>query len=860
MTGATPGAPRILVVDDDATSRGIARAALEAAGCVVSEAVDGLEALAVFDRATPDLVLLDVEMPGLDGLAVCRELRRRPAARYVPVVMVTGLDDLDSIEAAFAAGATDFIAKPVNWALLRHRVRYTLRAAEAMRDVGRSEEKFRLITESTSDFIALLDREGQRLYSSPSYRTVFGEAQLAGTDSFREIHPDDREQIRELFRATVQTGVGREGRYRWVLPDGSVRYLESRGSVIRDEAGEVARVVVLSRDVTERTRQEAKIVRLSRIGAVLSGINSAIVRIRERALLLQEACRIAVEQGHFVFAWVGLLDGDTRDIVPVASQGDGQGFLEVGRFSARDELGPSLSARVFSSLRPVVSNDIAADTQLRHGKEALARGFRSVVGLPLVVEGRAAGIMVLYSSVPGFFDAEEMRLLEDLAGDISFGLDHIEKEKAVHHLAYYDTLTGLPNRRLFQETLATLTETWRGAGKLAVVIVDVRGFHVVNDNLGRHAGDALLKAVAQRVRNNLSSADTLGRIGGDQFGLILHDVPHEATLGTLLERVFGVLRSPFHIDGESVRLSIKAGGALFPSATDGSTADELLINAESALKKAKASPEPYHFYTPHLNAAIANRVALEIALERALEAGQFTLLYQPKIDMRSGIATGLEALLYWNEPGRGLTSPARFIPVLEETGMILAVGRWVIGQAMADLRTLRARGHEATRIAVNVSPLQFRQKDFPGYLAAAMGGPADGLDIEITESVMMEDIEACVQVLWRLREMGIEVALDDFGTGYSSLSYVARLPATALKIDKSFVSGPGANPGRRAIVSSVVSLAHALGMKVVAEGVETQAQADMLRELRCDEMQGYLFGRPAPLADVCQLLEVPVAP
>ena len=656
-------------------------AVLEQAGFSVAQAADGEEALALFDSERPELVILDVEMPGMDGIEVCRRLRQRSDARHIPVVMATGLDDIASINAAYAAGATDFIPKPVNWGLMGHRVRYILRASQASRDLADSEEHFRLITESSSDFIAMLDRDGRRVYSSPSYRQHFGTDELAGTDSFREIHPEDRDEIRRVFRETVDTGVGREAAFRWVLGDGGVRYLESRGNVIRDEAGEVSRVVVVSRDVTERK----------------------------------------------------------------------------------------------------------------------------------------------------------------------------EKEREVEYLAYYDSLTGLHNRRFFLETLATLTETSRKGERLAVVVLDIRGFHVVNDNLGRQAGDALLKVVAQRLGSSLSAADTVGRIGGDQFGLILVDVPAEAQVAAIVERVMGALENPFDIGGESIRISTHAGASLFPA--DGASAGELLTHAEAALKKAKAGPDRCLFYAPHLNAALANRLALENALRRALERREFTLLYQPKVDLVTGRAASLEALLYWNDPAVGLVSPARFIPVLEETGMILAVGSWVVRQAIADLGTLRSRGHGSARIAVNVSPIQFRQKDFPAYLAEAMGshrGP--GLDIEITESVMMEDIESCVHVLWRLRELGIGVALDDFGTGFSSLSYIARLPATTLKVDKSFVGEMVADPGRLAIVKAVVSLAHALGMKVVAEGVETEEQAAILRSLACDEAQGYLHGRPAPLDEASRLL------
>jgi PAS domain S-box-containing protein len=303
----------VLVADDDATTRALTRAALEPVGFSVVEAADGAAALEAYGRLLPDLVILDVQMPRMDGISVCRALRARGDARHVPIMMATGLDDMESIDAAYAAGATDFVAKPVNWALLRHRVRYVMRSSDAARELGKSEQKFRLITESSSDFIAMLDRDGRRLYSSPSYRSLF-DTDLQGTDSFREIHPEDREMIREIFRATVDTGVGRDARFRWLLDGGDVRYIESRGNVIRDDSGAVSRVVVVSRDVTERTLQQDRIERLSRITAVLSGINSALVRIRDRTQLFDEACRIAVEHGHFSFAWVGWVHRDTGAI------------------------------------------------------------------------------------------------------------------------------------------------------------------------------------------------------------------------------------------------------------------------------------------------------------------------------------------------------------------------------------------------------------------------------------------------------------------------------------------------------------------------------------------------------------------
>jgi diguanylate cyclase (GGDEF)-like protein/PAS domain S-box-containing protein len=852
---------RVLVVDDESTSRLLTREALAASGFSVAEAEDGGGALSAFERTRPDLVLLDVDMPDMDGFSVCRKLREQPDARYVPVVMVTGRDDIDSINEAYAAGATDFIAKPINWALLAHRVRYILRASTAVRELRASEEKFRLITESSSDFIAMLDRDGRRLYNSPSYRALFGGIELLmGTDSFQEIHPEDRETVRRIFRETVETGVGQVARFRWVLKDGSMRFIESQGSVIQDEPGQVSKVVVVSRDVTERTRQQERIDRLSRITAVLSGINSAIVRIRDRKELLDEACRIAVDHGHFSLAWIGLLDRTTMELKPVASAGNDQGHLQLLQLSAREDApgGQGVAGRVVRSRKPVVSNDVATDGLLLFPKEAVARGFRAMVGLPLLVGADAVGVLTLYAAETGFFNEEEMRLLDELAGDVSFGLEYIEKEQELQHLAYYDALTGLPNRRLYQERLATLTEGSRpGSRKVAAVVVDVRGFHVVNDNLGRHAGDKLLRLIAQRLRENLRGSDTLGRIGGDQFGLILTDIANETQIGPLLEKIFAALAAPFPVNGELIRLTMKGGVTIFPTATDGAGADALLTNAEAALKKAKTSPEKYLFYAPHINAAIANRLVLENKLLRALEEQQFVLHYQPKVEAHTGRISGLEALLRWNDPEQGLVMPQPFIALLEETGMILEVGRWVLRQAAADFQRLRARGLSPPRIAVNVSSTQFLQKDFPGYVAAAIGDGGAGLDIEITESVLMENIEARIEALRQIGKTGIGIAIDDFGTGYSSLSYLARLPVNTLKIDKSFIAGMTTGPEKLAIVSAVISLAHTLGMKIVAEGVETQDQLKLLRLLKCDEIQGYLYSKAVPLEQIEAMLANP---
>ena len=865
-TGALTGRkPAALVVDDEATQLMLSRAALERVGFSVETADDPQAALVLADKIHFDVVFMDVDMPDMDGYALCSLMRSRPQTRYVPIVMVTGREDMDSIDQAYAAGATDFIAKPINWALLGHRARYILRSGNLVRDLVASEEKFRLITENISDFISMLDLDGTRIYNSPSFRRLFGGTDLTGTDSFAEIHPEDREAIRRILRETATTGAGSAAKYRLLLQDGSVRYIESEGSVIRDESGNITKVVVISRDVTERRAQQDKIDGLSRISSMLSGINSALVRIRDRQELFDEACRIAVQFGHFKLAWIGLVDPETGDIRAVASDGEEQDHIATLKLSARAEApgGRGMAGRAIRGKQAVVSNDISTDATPASSTEKLARGFRSMVVLPLMVGGEAIGIFVLYAVQPGVFNAEEMRLLEELAGDVSFGLDYMEQERRLHHLAYYDALTGLPNRSLFVERLGRLTDSARpSASKVAVVILDVRGFHIVNDNLGRHAGDTLLKLMADRLQQSVRAADTVSRIGGDQFGLILTEVSNESHVGQLLQKICASLDVLYPIAESPIHLAVKGGVAIYP--VDGANAEALMTSAEAAMKRAKGALEPYLYYAPDLNAAYANRLILESKLRRALEQQQFMLYYQPKVDAGSGRISGLEALLRWNDPEHGVTLPLHFVSLLEDTGMIRDVGAWILRQAAADLQKLRASGQIPPRIAVNVSAVQLRQKDFPAYVLEAINGhggvggagnasAASGLEIEITESVLMDNIEHNVKALQEIRNMGIGVSLDDFGTGYSSLNYVARLPANTLKLDQSFVANLATSPEKLAIVSAVIALGHALGMKIVAEGVETEEQAGLLRRLKCDELQGYLFSRPLPLVELEQL-------
>jgi diguanylate cyclase (GGDEF)-like protein len=624
----------------------------------------------------------------------------------------------------------------------------------------------------------------------------------------------------------------------------------------------VARLDGIARDITELKEQEQRIARLSRIHAVLSGINSAIVRIRDRQQLFDEACRIAVEHGGFGIAWIGMLDSKTLDIAPVACAGvEAESFLARSRNSARTDspLGGGIVGRALREKRAAYSNDITAEPT-RGGarrQEAIRRGYRSLISLPLVVEDDVAGSLSLFAKEPGFFDAEEIKLLKELADDISFALEHIAKEERLHYLAYYDQLTGLPNRALLQDRINQALQAENPAGdRTALLILDLKRFRSVNDTYGRQVGDALLKQVAERLENVLMNRDWIARIESNAFAVVLREVRHEADVAHALEQgLLSALNLPFPVGAEPLRLSAQAGIALSPG--DGNDAESLFRNADAALKKAKASGDPYLFYAPQMNARVAEQLKLENDLRTALLKEQFVLHYQPKFDLASGRLAGLEALMRWVHPERGLVAAGEFVPVLEETGMIIEAGRWAMKRAALDHAVWAAAGLRPPRIAVNVSPVQLRRRDFVQYVRdalASVDAAAERLDIEITESMLMEEIEGSIGKLKALQSMGLKVAIDDFGTGYSSLSYLARLPINSLKVDRSFILQMTRSPEQMAIVSTVISLARALNLKVVAEGVETEEQANLLRLLRCDEVQGYLFGRPMPPEDLPKLL------
>jgi diguanylate cyclase (GGDEF)-like protein len=442
---------------------------------------------------------------------------------------------------------------------------------------------------------------------------------------------------------------------------------------------------------------------------------------------------------------------------------------------------------------------------------------------------------------------------ELLLRSMQYSIERKRYQEQLEYQANYDALTGLPNRNLLHDRLRQSVYAQRFVRSIGVVFLDIDHFKFVNDSLGHNTGDKLLQKVAERLLAAVRDGDTVARLGGDEFILILNDQTGQEVIYRAMQRIIGKVAEPIEIDGQELLVTASAGISLYPQ--DGPDVETLLKNADAAMYRAKEKGRNnFQFYTAEMNRQVNERLKLESSLRRALERNEFELYYQPRIHVGDGALVGCEALLRWQHPELGLTLPERFIGLAEETGLIVPIGEWVIRTASKQARAWQKNGMPEIAVSVNLSMRQFKQEGLAAAVDDALrssGLDPKRLEMELTESLVMQDTEAAIRVLERLREIGVELSVDDFGTGHSSLSYLTRLPISALKIDQSFVQAVrGTGKSDEGIVAqAIISLAHNLKLKVVGEGVETAAQFDFLKQHACDEVQGYHFGRPMPAAE-----------
>jgi diguanylate cyclase (GGDEF)-like protein len=686
--------PRVLVADDDPAIRTLVHRALEGHGIEVESCADGGAALEAFARRSADLLLLDVRMPVADGLAVCERIRARPGGRDVPIVMMTGLDEADSIRRAYDAGATDFVTKPFSCLVLLHRVRHLLRASRDQEELRRSQTRL---------------AKAQSLARMGIWEFDFASRRLEVSEGIRELY-----------------GLPAGHRTRW-------------------------------EDLLERVHTEDR-------DALLEDVRTCVTR----GFPVRRDCRIS-------------------------SPGEGE--------------------RVFQ-------------TQIQILRDADGRG----VGLEGTVH-----------------DVTERRLAEE----------------RIRYLAYHDSLTGLGNRVLFKETLSVaLAHARRSQSPLGMLFLDLDHFKRINDTLGHPAGDALLRAVAERLRQSVrdtdcvsrpgeETTDGISRFGGDEFTILLTAIREVEDLARVARRILDALARPFPLEGHEVVVGGSIGITSWPM--DGNDVDTLIRNADTAMYHAKErGRNNYQFYNESMNEQALRQLIVEGKLRRALEKDQIELHYQPRVALPTGEITGCEALVRWRDPELGMVLPGVFIPIAEEAGLIVPIGEWVLRAACRQLVAWEEAG-AALPISVNLSIHQFRTgrlvETVRGVLAETGADPRK-LELEITESTLLHDDGPVVTALRELRELGMRVAIDDFGTGYSSFSYLRRLPVDTLKVDRAFVKEIETSDDDAALTAAIVSMGKALRLRLVAEGVETVGQRDLLTGWGCDEMQGFLVARPLPVEEL----------
>ncbi|MDO8596939.1 MAG: EAL domain-containing protein, partial [Sulfuricaulis sp.] len=596
--------------------------------------------------------------------------------------------------------------------------------------------------------------------------------------------------------------------------------------------------------------------RINRSLKTLSAGNRAVVRANNEQTLLAEMCRIIVEIGGYRLAWVGYAEqNEGKTVRPMAQAGYEEGYLATLNITWADtERGRGPIGTAIRTGKPCITRNILSDPAFAPWREeARKRGYGSVMALPLHVNVKVVGALCIYAEEPDAFDQEEAELLSEMVNDLAYGIAALstrtEREQAhetIRRMAYHDSLTDLPNHAYFEERLQqALSEASTRGQSLAVLLLDLDRFREINDALGFHQGDLLLKDVGMRIRGVLKEDELVACMRGNEFGILLpvSDTDHASEAA---RRILDALGAPFTMSGLMLNVSATVGISLFPQ--HGSEATRLIRYADVAMRQAKKSGKGYTFYTTEQDEGSLRRLTLAGELRRAIEEDELVLHYQPKIDMRTGQVCGAEALVRWIHPQQGMIPPDEFIPLAEHSGLIKPLTDWVVEAALRQSSDWRHAG-VALPVAVNLSARNLRDAELLSKMArlvAAWGAEAGWLELEITESAVMDDPEGALEILRRLSILGFTLFIDDFGTGYSSLGYLKKLPVNAVKIDKSFVIDMLANTDSAAIVRATVVLAHDLGLKVVAEGVENQATWDRLAALGCDVAQGYHISKPLP--------------
>ncbi|MEP6880648.1 MAG: EAL domain-containing protein [Dokdonella sp.] len=724
------------------------------------------------------------------------------------------------------------------------------------------EEALRLLNaaalQSTESIViteAQLDLPGPKIvFVNPAFTRMTGyePSEVIGKSPRILQGPATDQTVLQKLRQNLSQEQVFDGEAVMYRKDGTEYVQQWQVAPIRNADGTITHYASVQRDVTELRARERRIARLNQIRALIGGVSSTLIRVHDRGDLFEEVSRVAVAQGTFALAWFGEVDPATQKLKTLAAEGHSPDYEALAResadlLSAVSEIGD----RALRTRGPAIVNDFENEpTMLTARRHLQDRRLLSGAAFPMLAFGRIDSVLVLLATDAHFFDEGAVELMNWLAKDLSYALGQIENAHKLQHLAYFDALTELANASLFRDRLSQFVIAAHDSGrKVGVVVFDLENFTAINDEFGRTYGDELLRAVADRLRDSFSGPFALGRIGADSFA-VAGPSDNELVASRLCEQIAELMAAPFGLFGRNFDVSAQMGIALFPDDSDDD--HNVFKHAELALKLGKSSGQRCTYYSAAMNERVTQHSALKTELRSAVTNAQFILHYQPRLNMRSGEIIGAEALIRWEHPEKGLIEPTEFIALAEETGLIVAIGEWVIDKICSQQAEWIKAGVSVVPVAANVSSVQLEQGDLVASVRNALARyalkPAH-LDLELTESAVMHDATAAAAVLSGLKNLGVSLALDDFGTGYSSLAYLKRLPFSRVKIDRTFVTDITHSAEDSAIALAVIAIANRMGLKVVAEGVETQGQFNYLLGHGCDEMQGHYFS-PAVTGDV----------
>ncbi|MES2072272.1 MAG: EAL domain-containing protein [Pseudomonadota bacterium] len=844
--------PRILIVDDREENRYLLQSLLEGHGYQVDIATEGAEALGIARQTPPDLVITDILMPVMDGFRLCREWKADNRLQSIPLVFYTATYT-DSKDEAYALGlgADAFVTKPADpdELLLLINELLQLKRAPAVSRFSADEavilkEYNTVLIQKLEHKIAQLEAASHRAAQNEQRLTLALEVEEAGIwdwdllsgviiwsdrhaslfgmkpeefdgryESFRRrVHPDDIDAVENATVSAREQHSDYSHDFRVIWPDGSLHWIAGRGRFLYDAQGKPTRMCGVIVEITALKSNEEQM----RLAAqVFESSHEAIIITDAQANIIAVNSAFCKSTGYAVQE----ISGVNARILRANGQ-------EAGYFGA-----------LWQSLK-----------KNRHWHGELSNRRKDGSSYPARLSISAVG--------------DEQGQTTHYVGIITDLTSYKEAEERIQYMAYFDALSTLPNRTLLRDRAThALAAARRDHGELAMMFLDLDHFKTINDSLGHSVGDQVLQTIASRLKHLIREVDTVARYGGDEFSILLTDTGAKGA-GQVAQKIIETLAAPIEAGSHSLVVGVSIGISCFP--TDADSFEALLKNSDIALFRAKAAGRSnFQFFTQEMNASAHNRLELEVALRSALANRQFQLHYQPQFDLRSGELLGFEALLRWQHPIRGMIPPADFIPITEINGLIVPIGTWVLHEACRQAKEWQTRGITQATVAVNLSAIQIRQSNIVNTVKEALQASkldAKYLELELTESLLLENVESVLMQLQQLKAIGVTLSIDDFGTGYSSLAYLKRFPIDTLKIDKSFVMNLSEDADSRAIALAIVSMAHSLRLKVIAEGVEDPSQAHILADMGCDQAQGYWYARPMPAEQVAGWLRSNPAP